>query len=372
MLIANNRDSEVVNRDIAIIGGGSAGITFASQLKQHSAVVIEPKTPAERDACWALWATNQQQDNLQSAIKGRWNQWRLVDNEREVIHHSGQYDYICLSSADYLTHCEASLSENVELVRATAEDITTSGQGGTFSALGKNYQAKYIYDSRPPVAAKEGLKQHFLGIEIRTKNPIKNPNIATLMDFRVDQSRGLHFIYALPYSDHEILVESTIISKTLEPQDWYRQAIDQWLENQGIEIENIIRQESGVIAMHHSIPEDPSMARIGAASGAVRQSSGYAFTNIQSQISQLVCGIEKGKFEVPKPISKQLNYLDKIFNGVLLAEPQLAVNLMMQTASSLSPEGFARFMLGKATFSDWIRVILAMPKRPFIKQVFMQ
>ena len=365
----NSSGNEIIETDIAIIGGGSAGITLASKLSEHGTVVIEPKTPAERDACWALWATSDQQNNLQSAIKGRWNQWRLVDHEQEIIHNSHEYDYISLSSADYLRTCEKTLSDNVELVRATAENISPEGHGGSFSAMGQRYQANYIYDSRPPRTTKEGLKQHFFGLEIRTKNPLKSPNIATLMDFRVDQSRGLHFIYALPYSDREILIESTMISKSLESEDWYRQAIDQWIDQQGIEIETIVRQESGIIAMHSNLPIDPTIARIGAASGAVRQSSGYAFTNIQSQVSQLVEGIEKGKFEVPKPLSSHLNYMDKLFNGVLIAEPRLAVTLMMQTAKSLNPEGFARFMLGQATLVDWTRVILAMPKIPFLKQV---
>jgi lycopene beta-cyclase len=361
----NSSGNEIIETDIAIIGGGSAGITLASQLSEHGTVVIEPKTPAERDACWALWATSDQQNNLQSAIKGRWNQWRLVDHEQEIIHNSRKYDYISLSSADYLRTCEQTLSGNVTLVRATAENISPEGHGGSFSAMGQRYQANYIYDSRPPRTTKEGLKQHFFGLEIRTKNSLKTPNIATLMDFRVDQSRGLHFIYALPYSDREILIESTMISKSLEPEDWYRQAINHWLDQQEIEIETIVRQESGIIAMHSSLPNDPTIARIGAASGAVRQSSGYAFTTIQSQIKHLVWGIENGKFDVPQPISNKLNYLDSLFNGVLVAEPKLAVSLMMKTAKSLSPEGFVRFMLGQATLVDWVKVILAMPKKPF-------
>jgi lycopene beta-cyclase len=366
----NSSGSEIIETDIAIIGGGSAGITLARKLSEHGTVVIEPKTPAERDACWALWATSDQQNNFQSAIKGRWNQWRLVDHEQEIIHDSHEYDYISLSSADYLRACEQTLSDNVKLVRATAENVSPEGHGGSFSAMGQRYQANYIYDSRPPRTTKEGLKQHFFGLEVRTKNPLKTPNIATLMDFRVDQSRGLHFIYALPYSDREILIESTMISKSLESEDWYRQAINQWLDQQGIEIDTIVRQESGIIAMHSSLPIDPTMSRIGAASGAVRQSSGYAFTHIQSQVSQLVEGIEKGNFEVPKPLSSQLNYMDNLFNGVLTSEPRLAVSLMMKTARSLNPEGFARFMLGQATLIDWIRVILSMPKIPFLKQVF--
>jgi hypothetical protein len=35
----------------------------------------------------------------------------------------------------------------------------------------------------------------------------------------------------------------------------------------------------------------------------------------------------------------------------------------------LDADGFARFMLGSATLLDWAKVVLAMPKIPFLKQV---
>ena len=37
----NSLTDEIIETDIAIIGGGSAGITLASKLSQHSAVVID-------------------------------------------------------------------------------------------------------------------------------------------------------------------------------------------------------------------------------------------------------------------------------------------------------------------------------------------
>jgi hypothetical protein len=77
---------------------------------------------------------------------------------KRFIHNSHEYDYISLSSADYLSACEETLSANVKLVRATAESISPKGHGGSFSAQGQNYQANYIYDSRPPKAAKGGFK----------------------------------------------------------------------------------------------------------------------------------------------------------------------------------------------------------------------
>jgi lycopene beta-cyclase len=368
----HNTSSKSTNIDIAIIGGGSAGITLAAKLSKLSAVVVEPKTPTERDCSWALWASGAQKTQFKAAIKGSWQQWRVVDHHTEVLHSSEKFHYISLSAAKYMAQCESELVKGVDLIRAVAENIRPQGTGAAFSAAGQQYNTKRIYDSRPPKVSTDSLKQHFLGWDIRTKNPITNPKIATLMDFRVDQSRGLHFIYVLPFSDRRLLIESTMISKNLEDKEWYRQAIQQWLEEQEIEVEEKLSEEIGVIPMQSLNPLTVKPGAIGAASGAVRLSSGYAFASIQAQISKLAEGISRGDFSVPVPISPFLNYMDKIFNGVLMAQPELGVTIMVRTAKSLDADGFARFMLGSATFIDWAKVILAMPKIPFIKQLFLQ
>ncbi|MGB2001588.1 MAG: squalene/phytoene synthase family protein [Porticoccaceae bacterium] len=365
----SNHSPLTTDLDIAIIGGGSAGISLATKLKNQSAVVIEPRTAEERDCSWALWANPRQQQQFAQATKGSWQQWRLIDKHTEVLHQTDQYRYTSLSSADYIAQCETHLPAAVTLVRAPAEDIVATGNGGSFSAAGKHYRASQLYDSRPPALTEQGLKQHFVGWEIRTKGPISDPQIATLMDFRVDQSRGLHFIYVLPFSDRRLLIESTMISTELQDKDWYCQAMTQWLESQNIEIEETLREETGVIPMDRVAPIDRNIACIGAASGAVRLSSGYAFTSIQAQITKLAQGISAGDYKVPAPISPRLVRMDKIFNGVLLARPELGVSIMMRTAKALDGDGFARFMLGSATMTDWARVILAMPKIPFLKQV---
>lgn len=370
MSIVNKQTSEPIETDIAIIGGGSAGISLACQLTGLSALVIEPRTPAERDCSWALWANIAQQKQFAACTKGHWRQWRLIDHHSEVLHSSDQYRYTSLSSAQYLSQCESNLAEHVELIRGSAENIQPQGSGGFFNAAGQRYRAAQLYDSRPPNMAENSLKQHFYGLEIRTKSPIENPQIATLMDFRVDQSRGLHFIYVLPFSDDRLLIESTMISKTLEDNDWYLGAIHQWLAEQNVEILEVIGEERGVIPMDKVQPIASDLASIGAASGAVRLSSGYAFTNIQAQISALAAGIRAGQYAVPAAISPSLIRMDKIFNAVLLAEPELGVSIMMRTARALDSNGFARFMLGSASLLDWAKVILAMPKLPFLKQVF--
>lgn len=370
--------------DIAIIGGGNAGLSLAAQLAAQdnppSTVVIEPQTTQQRDCSWGLWALDQQAEQLSHSVKGRWRRWQLIDNTSRVVHSSNQYSYLSLSSADYLIDRAAQLRDPVSLIEDSVKALHSQQHKTIVETEKGRYSAKTVYDSRPPKIAEDGLRQHFLGWHIHTKEPIDDPDMATLMDFRVDQSRGLHFIYALPFSDHHMLIESTLISAGLVPQSWYRDAIERWLRDNNIEVAEVICEETGVIPMDTLIADSASpvsdgmasIASIGAASGAVRRSSGYAFQHIQQQISQLAAGIAQGNMAVPTPISSRLTVMDKIFNGVLLSRPELAVSLYMRMAQALNGDQFARFMLGQATANDWLRVIAAMPKIPFLLETLKQ
>jgi len=368
-------EDKIIDLDIAIIGGGSAGMALASRLDGLFATVFEPKTASERDCSWALWAQAPQLLELSLSVRGSWDKWRLIDHSGEVIHHSHQYRYTCLSSKQYLQWCETHLKQSVNLLRAPVENLVTNGSGasgGQFDAGGQSYRAKVIYDSRPPKVPKNSLCQHFIGWEIILKKPIDNADIATLMDFRVDQSRGLHFIYVLPYTDRHLLVESTMISNQLEDKDWYRNAITCWLKERDIEVEAQLHEEYGVIPMTKVQPQNADVVNIGAVGGAIRLSSGYAFSTIQTQMKALANSITAGKAELPKAFSGALMFMDKVFNRALKAEPDKGVSFFMATAKALNADQFSRFMLGQARPIEWVRVILAMPKKPFLKAALKQ
>jgi lycopene beta-cyclase len=89
-------------------------------------------------------------------------------------------------------------------------------------------------------------------------------------------------------------------------------------------------------------------------------------------MTRLAGGIATGDYLVPKPTPSYLSAMDRVFNGVLLSRPDLAVDIFMSTGRALNGDQFARFMLGSASLWEWIKVIFAMPKRVFIRQVWRQ
>ena len=139
-----------IDLDIAIIGGGSAGITLASKLNNLSAVVIEPRTPTERDCSWALWADSSQTTQFSSVTKGSWQQWKLVDQDGEVVHNSNQYRYTSLSSAKYLTACENNLANGVELIRELQKILLLPLMMAAHSPRRASITAQHIFTTVGP------------------------------------------------------------------------------------------------------------------------------------------------------------------------------------------------------------------------------
>ena len=62
--------------------------------------------------------------------------------------------------------------------------------------------------------------------------------------------------------------------------------------------------------------------------------------------------------------------MDLIFLKVLETYPKLAVNIFINLAKGLNGDEFAIFMSGKANMSLRLKVMLKMPKKPFLKVFF--
>ena len=189
------------------------------------------------------------------------------------------------------------------------------------------------------------------------------------MDFRVDQSQGMHFIYLLPFSATEALVESTLFSARTLDEDFYTGAIDSYLERYfGLTSFEILRRERGVIPLATLPRRDPEIPGLGGNGGAIRPSSGYAFIFIQKQVSEAVESAKRtGRLVVKSPHRQIDLWMDAVLLSVLRHWPEHAPDLFMRMARALSGDEFARFLSGEAGWGLRLKVVMAMPKWPFIR-----
>ena len=359
--------------DIAILGGGNAGMTLAAKIssktKDKKIVVFESQKANTKSATWSLWATKSEISILKPFIKGQWQKWKIVTHNSEIIHKSTEHSYIAIDSSKYLKSYERSLDKEVTLLPYHAELCSESDET-IISADNKIFKSNLTFDSRPPELMRDGLKQHFIGWEIETEQDLEDIDTVTLMDFTVDQSKGIHFIYALPLSKNTILVESTMLSNHVEKDVWYESSIKEWLDIRDISIKKHLRTERGIIPMHKTKQRFSKVINIGVRGGAVRLSSGYSFSIIERQITALCEELELSDYNMPKKqLSYPLMFLDRVFNSVISEFPNKASEIFIKHASSMQGDEYAKFMRGSQNLILWLKVMLALPKFIFLKSL---
>ena len=350
----NTVKNEQAKMPIAVLGAGCAALSLAARsdsFSSHQFTIIDPETHVSNDHIWGFWAMPWL-DHVTSFTRKTWHNWRIISPDLMLELSSKAHPYCALGRHEWLTHC-----------RERAKDAGVS----IVDSL-DHLNPRQILDSRPPDTPPDALLQHFLGYEITSNYNAFNPDTAILMDFRCDQSRGVHFIYYLPFTQRRALVESTLFSPSLVPEDFYDKAIKHYLAKH-LECTDytIERRERGVIPMACLQQREPDLTGIGANGGAIRPSSGYAFSFIQKQIEQISNKAKPGKrLKVNRPHSRFELMMDQIFLRVIRRQPTLAPVIFTSLARYLNGDEFACFLSGEASMKIWLKVVFAMPTLPFL------
>ena len=338
---------------LTIIGAGCAGLSLAKAIgadKLASPTLYTDKPATERPAhIWGFWHMpwlNEAAD-LASA---RYENWHIITEDMTIAHHSKNHPYHMLSSKKWLAHCLATSRCDETITKVTDLPETP------------------FFDSRPIAPPQDALYQHFLGQHIHAEDDIFDAATAILMDFRCDQSQGLHFIYLLPTAPNKALIESTLFTQTPLDEAYYKDAINAYMARhyKGAAYQ-VVGQEKGIIPLADCRDTTNKEHAIGARGGALRPSSGYAFSFIQKQIAEIISHFKKtGQWQATSPISHRDYWMDKVFLHVLQTRPSIAISLFAKMAKALNGTEFALFMSGMASWRIIFKVVFAMPKRPFL------
>ncbi len=356
---------------VAIIGAGCAGLLLAQAFDRNQHVDIFDPAPVPRpDHIWSYWDFGETYFRLpRTMAKGNWRYWDIVtpDGASRLSGHNARYR--ALSSADYEKHLLAYIEQhqNSHLI-AHKVDRCKAGTGMVALEADKATERKYkrVFDTARYQAEPNGLIQHFLGQWVTTAANCFDTSVVTLMDFRVPQSHGIHFIYILPISRRRALVESTVFSAAPLPPDWYRTQITTYLKQYYPgRVFSVDAEESGRIPMAELKPKIRDAAiPVGLAAGALRASSGYAFAQIHRQIATMR---QSGFHYAEAGASGFERWMDRIFLRVLSRAPERASELFLRLAQRLTGDEFGQFMNGRAPWRVTLKVIRAMPKSLFIR-----
>lgn len=382
--------------DIVIAGAGAAGLSCAVHLSTSGAtrrlrvLLLEPRTRYVRDRTWCFWDVIPHP--FGAAVSHAWPAWRVVTPGGEVERSWPGLAYRHLPADAFYEAALARIGADphVELRQGVrVEEIEESGDGVVVRTDGGAVRARLALDSRPPrpreepPAGREGrharLLQHFHGEVVRAGQDAFDPDIATVMDFRVSQERGIHFVYVLPFDRRSALVEDTYFAGAPRPVEDYVEEIRVYLASRhGVTRCEVLHSETGAIPMDARPACLRSASRIwnvGVRGGAARPSTGYAFLAIQRQAAAIAArlsgwadGPSRAPPVPPRLYSRRAVFLDRVFVSHILRRPEAAPGLFLRMFERVRPDSLARFLFDGGSPLDDLRVMAALPAVPLVAE----
>lgn len=371
-----------------ILGAGCAGLSLCYYLLEQGVegpiLLLDQRKEFSDDRTWCFWDV--ESTPFTHLSTKRWNTWSVSSGDRTVLQVSASQPYLCLASADFYEHALGflSLRDNVTLRLGEAVESCEEKSDRVLVRTSQSaYAARYAFDGRglPPGSpvfeeaqrSAVWIPQKFLGLRLRSRDPVFDPDVCTLMDFSVSQERGLRFVYVLPFTEREALVENVYLSDTEVSVGEHRIEVEKHLEDiYGLTPESYVvdGSERGYIPM-----TDYDFTRklgdrtysIGMLGGESRPSTGYTFLRIQRYCRSLAESIVAGREPPHKVGPARYELLDKIFLRFMKEHPNKCPEVYLQMFAGLRPDTLVRFLTEKSTPTDELRLILAMPKIPFLK-----
>ena len=374
--------------DYIIAGSGCAGLSLlykilkTPSLQNKSILVIDKDQKKSNDRTWCFWEKNP--GPFESIIYAKWNnlQFKSTDFNKKLDLQS--YTYKMIKGIDFydFVHKYASRFKKVKFVQETITSIDSGTDNPVLITNTNRYTSKYIFNStnlfNPIITKQNSLLQHFNGWVIKTKTKSFNQKIGCLMDFDLSQENGATFMYVLPTSSNEALVEYTLFSPSVLEKETYVNALKKYIK-EVLKIENytIEHEEFGVIPMSlEKFKNNPqkSVINIGTSGGYTKASTGYTFKFIQKNVLDIVKSLKTGTSPVQK-----LSFKDKIYRwydrtliDVLLTKKMSGKEVFTRIFKKNSAHKILAFLGNESTISEDFLIMKSLPTIPFLISGFKQ
>ncbi len=374
--------------DYIFTGAGCAGLSLLvrilsqPELAQKKILVIDQSPKNQNDRTWCFWEKGA--GFFEPVVYRSWQRLGVYGRDYSGEQDIAPYHYKMIRGIDFYGYCTSLINKHPSVtwlkaqVNATGHDPdgNESGQAYAETSAGTFY-AQYVFNSiiRMPESPAKGthhLLQHFKGFLIRTAEPVFDPGFATLMDFRISQKLGTSFVYSLPLSSTEALVEYTLFTPSVLSQDEYDRVLHQYISTvQGIAGYEITDEEFGVIPMttYRFSRNNGNVINIGTAGGQTKASSGYTFRFIQKQSDAITEQLLARQFPVGPRTTKQkkFDWYDATLLNILSNRVLPGARVFTQLFRRNNFNDVFAFLDNETTLMQDLRIIRVLPVLPFTR-----
>jgi lycopene beta-cyclase len=365
---------------LILVGGGLANSLIAFRLlterPDFPLLVVERGSSLGADHTWSFHDSDLnggQRRWIEPLVAHRWTSHELrFPNRRRTI----QDGYNSVTSERLHEVIAPLLGDRLRL-DTEVEEVTPRG---VELAGGGKIEACAVIDGRgdPGGAHLDVAFQKFLGLFIRLAEPhgLTGP---ILMDATVEQNDGYRFVYTLPFSGTDVLVEDTYYAdEPVLDRAGLRTGIESYVEQQGWSIAEITGDEEGVLPIVLGGDIDAfwavgpkGVARSGMRGAFFHPTTGYSLPEAV-QLADEIAAIRDHEsatlFALTRRRSDELwrrtGYY-RLLNRMLFraAEPERRYRIF-ERFYGLSAGLIRRFYAGRLKWTDKVRLLIGRPPVP--------
>ena len=374
---------------MVILGAGLSGLLTAWRCLELNPklkiTLIDANSEIAGDHTWSF-NLNDIDTELQKWVRPFIaHQWEAYDVKFPTRQRTLNITY-CTGNSETLKSCVRPLIDSGRLSLKLNSRVQDIGEDIVFLEGGEEIHSALILDARgfEPNPERYLGYQKFVGHVIRTEQPhgVERPII---MDATVPQLGGYRFVYCLPYSDTELLVEDTYYT---DGADMKSQEVDarirDYIESQlNITSYEVARRETGILPITIAIkPDVYAPMSIGIRGGYYHAVTGYSFPDaakvadrLAHQILSLVNGGQKitnRNLQLAMHNMQREHYSSERFFRLLnrmlfrAAKPQERY-MVLQRFYGLGEGLIERFYAGDLTWRDKVRILIGKPPVPVFK-----
>lgn len=352
---------------------------LSEKFNDKTILLLDENPKKSNDRTWCFW--DDKPSRFEEIISKKW-EVALFANEnfrRNLDLNPFQYNMIYGLDFYNLVFDLISKQKNIRFVNEKVIDFNELENHCIVKTNSENYTCNKIFNSiYNPEIVKNQLKypllsQHFIGWFIKSKQEVFNKDIVSFMDFSVEQKGNTRFMYVLPTSSTEALIEYTLFSEDLLTKEEYEIEIEKYIKKIGISDYEIVEKEQGNIPMtsykfwkHNT----KNIVNIGSVGGWTKASTGFTFKNVTKKSKELVGFLEtENNFKKFHKTDKFWFY-DLLFLDVLYKRNDLGSKVFSTLFEKGNPTLIFKFLDEETTIWEDLKVIWKCPTLPFAKALF--
>lgn len=380
-----DRESDIF--DFIFIGiGASNSLIVLSLIKNNlffdkKILVIEPKSKTNNDKTYCFWSSHEDSiiDDLSNIISHKYNKIKLNNSKIQDL---GNQSYYYIRSIDLYNHTFEKLSqEKIDIERVHVTKIIENDNFCTVLTCNSIFRGRFIFDSRPPTFKNITendifLNQSFYGFHIKCENAFFQEDAFEMMNFNVEQNGFTQFIYILPFSSNEALVELTRFGSEKIDIDYASDLLKKFILNEFGNF-TVISKEEGCIPMttYFNNPNlNKSVLNTGTAANLIKPSTGYGFKKMYlfgQKVSKIVSLNQFDKFNMINLSNKnRFKFYDRLLLIILKKWPFEGKIIFTKLYRKQSPKLIFLFLDEKTSFWEELKIFASLPISPFLRAVY--